>query len=78
VKLRSRCNPCGTKAQPEADPALAEKQLCLEDAGGACCYEISSEKVKHRAERREYDETFALVPSLGVLLLWGRTSIDTV
>jgi hypothetical protein len=42
-------------------------------AGRVACA-INSEKVKHRAERREYDETFALVPSL----LQGRASIDTV
>jgi len=37
-------------------------------------YEISGEKVKHRAERRAQNETFALVPSL----LQGHTSINTV
>jgi len=37
-------------------------------------YEISGEKVKHRAERRAQNETFALVPSL----LQGHTSIDRV
>jgi len=35
---------------------------------------MTCEKFKHRAERRAYDETFALLPSL----LQGRTSIDTV
>jgi len=35
--------------------------------------EITCEKFKYRAERREYDETFALLPSL----LRGCTSIDT-
>jgi hypothetical protein len=37
-------------------------------------YEISSEKVKHRAERQDQNETFALLPSF----LQGYTSIDTV
>jgi hypothetical protein len=37
-------------------------------------YEISSEKVKHRAERQDQNETFALLPSF----LQGHTSIDTV
>jgi hypothetical protein len=62
VKAQSRCNPSGTKA----------KQLCLEDASGGVAYEISSEKVKHRAERQAQNETFALVPSF----LQGHTSID--
>jgi hypothetical protein len=38
VKLRANymaCNPCGTKAQPEADPPVAEMLLCLEAASGA-------------------------------------------
>jgi len=61
---RSRCDPGGAKAKP----------LCLEVASGRVRSEITCEKFKHRAERREYDETFALVPSL----LQGRTSIDTV
>ena len=39
---------------------------------GQVAYEISSEKVKHRAERRAQNETFALVPSF----LQGYTSID--
>jgi len=64
VKLRSRCNPSGTKA----------KQLCLEDASGASCCEISSEKFKHHAEHRAHNETFAPMPSL----LQGHTSIDRV
>jgi hypothetical protein len=38
-------------------------------------YEISSEKVKHRAERRAQNETFAPLPSFDVLVLWGHTSI---
>jgi hypothetical protein len=37
-------------------------------------YETTCEKVKHRAERRAGNETFALVPSL----LQGHTSIDRV
>jgi len=37
-------------------------------------YEISSEKVKHRAERRAQNETFAPMPSY----LQGYTSIDKV
>jgi hypothetical protein len=41
-------------------------------AGGA--YEISSKKVKHRAERRARYETFAPVPSF----LQGHTSIERV
>jgi len=49
-------------------------QLSLEEASGRVRCEITCGKFKHRAERREYDETFALVPSL----LQGRASIDTV
>jgi len=64
VKQRSRCNPSGTKA----------KQLCLEEATGRLPYEIGGEKVKHRAERRAQNETFAPVPSF----LQGYTSIDRV
>jgi hypothetical protein len=41
---------------------------------GRVDYEISSEKVKHCAERRAQNETFAPVPSF----LHGHTSIDTV
>ena len=37
-------------------------------------YEITGEKVKHRAERRAQNETFAPVPSF----LQGHTSIDTL
>jgi len=48
--------------------------LCLEGASGRVAYAISSEKVKHRAERRAQDETFALVPSF----LQSHTSIDTL
>jgi hypothetical protein len=40
-------------------------------AGQVAC-EISSEKVKHRAERRAQNETFTPVPSF----LQGYTSID--
>ena len=36
--------------------------------------EMSSEKVKHRAEHRAYDETFAPMPSF----LQDHTSIDRV
>jgi len=46
----------------------------LKGHAGQVISEIICEKLKHRAERREYDETFALVPSL----LQGCTSIDTV
>jgi len=48
--------------------------LCLEAASGAVAYEISSENVKHRGERRAQNETFAPVPSL----LQGAASIDTL
>jgi hypothetical protein len=41
---------------------------------GQVSYEITGEKVIHRAERRAQNETFALVPSL----LQGNTSIDRV
>jgi hypothetical protein len=41
-------------------------------------YEISSEKVKHRAERRAQNEIFAPLPSFNGLVLWGRTSINRV
>jgi len=41
---------------------------------GQVTYEITSEKVEHRAERRAQDETFALVPSL----LPDYTTIDKV
>jgi hypothetical protein len=57
------CDPSGTKA----------KQLCLEAASAANCFAINSEKVKHRAERRAQNETFAPVPSF----LQGHTSINT-
>jgi hypothetical protein len=57
-------NPSGAKA----------KQLCLDDASAASCHEISSEKVKHRAERRAQNETFASVPSL----LQGHAPIDSL
>jgi len=39
---------------------------------GRVAYEISSEKVKHRAERRAQNETIAPVPSF----LQGHTSIN--
>ncbi|MBM2805056.1 MAG: hypothetical protein HW419_2949 [Deltaproteobacteria bacterium] len=35
-------------------------------------------KVKHHAECRAQNETFAPVPSFDVLVLWGHTSIDRV
>jgi hypothetical protein len=41
---------------------------------GQVSYEITGEKVKHRAEGRAQYETFELVPSL----LQGHTSIDRV
>jgi hypothetical protein len=41
---------------------------------GRVAYEISSEKFKHRAERRAQDETFAPMPSF----LQSYTSIVTV
>ena len=40
----------------------------------ATCHEVSSEKVKHRAERGGKNETFAPVPSF----LQGHTSINGV
>jgi hypothetical protein len=45
---------------------------------GRVAYEISSEKVKHRAERGAQNETFAPVPSFNGLVLWGHTSITRV
>ena len=41
---------------------------------GRVANEITSEKVKHRAERRAQNETFALMPSF----LQDYTSIDRV
>jgi hypothetical protein len=41
---------------------------------GRVVYEINSEKVKHRAERRAHNEIFAPMPSF----LQGHTSIDTL
>jgi hypothetical protein len=41
---------------------------------GRVGYENSSEKVKHRAERRAQNQTFAPLPSF----LQGHTSITTV
>jgi len=41
---------------------------------GLIAYEISSEKVEHRAERQAQNETFAPVPSF----LQGHTPIDTL
>jgi len=64
MKLRSRCNPSGAKAN----------HLRLEAATGWVSSELTCEKFKHRAERRACDETFTLMPSL----LQGSTSIDTV
>jgi hypothetical protein len=46
----------------------------LKTQPGQFAFEISSEKVKHRAERPAQNETFAPVPSF----LQGRTSIDRV
>jgi len=43
---------------------------------GRVALEISSEKIKHCAERRTQNETFALVPSFDGLVHWGHTSID--
>jgi hypothetical protein len=60
---------------------LPERRQCscaLKRQAGQVIPEITCEKFKHRAERREYDETFPLVPSLAGFALWGRTSIDTV
>jgi hypothetical protein len=62
AKMRSRHNPSGTKA----------KQLCLDDSSGPRSYESRSEKVKHHAEHRAQNETFALVPSF----LQDHASID--
>jgi hypothetical protein len=53
---------------------VAEKGLCPEDVSGRVAYEISSEKFKHRAERRAQNETFAPLPSF----LQDYTSIDTL
>jgi hypothetical protein len=53
---------------------VAEKGLALKLQAGRVGYEISSEKVKHRAERRAQNETLAPVPSF----LQGHTSINTV
>jgi len=39
------------------------KQRCVEDASGRVAHEGSSEKVKHRAGRRDPFEIFAPVPS---------------
>ena len=56
---------------------LPERRQCscaLKRQAGQVISEITRGKFKHHAERQEYDETFALVPSL----LQGRTSIDTM
>jgi hypothetical protein len=46
--------------------------LCLEDASGVSCCEISGENFKHRAERGAQNKTFAPMPSF----LQSYTSID--
>jgi hypothetical protein len=43
---------------------------------GRVAYELSSEKVKPRAERLAQNETFVPLPSFDVLVLWAHTSIN--
>jgi hypothetical protein len=64
VKSRSKYNPSGTKA----------KQCALKIPAGRVDYEVSSEMVKHRAECRAQNETFALVS----WFLQDHTSINRV
>ena len=55
-------------------PERRQSVFALKRHAGQVISEITCEKFKHRAERREYDETFALLPSL----LQGHSSIDRV
>jgi len=55
-------------------PERRQSVFALKTQAEQVISEITCEKFKHRAERREYDETFALLPSLPQ----GCTSIDTV
>jgi hypothetical protein len=55
-------------------PERSQSVFALKREAEQVFSKITCEKFKHRAERREYDETFALLPSL----LQGCTSIETV
>ena len=55
-------------------PERRQSIFALKRHAGEVNSEITCEKFKHRVERREYDETLALLPSL----LQDCTSIDAV